>query len=112
MRQIPGPTFIEELLLSQIIEDAEESRQIGCDPSVFLALVQEHGPVEACKLIITDPELGQDLLRVKQAGRLDLTVEALVLRDRFKRLFDDNILGRARKRIVDWSQPSSPKRRQ
>src|ERR1051325_1922812 len=108
MRQIPVPTeFIKELLLNQIIEDAQQSQQIGCDPSVFLALVQERGPVEACKVMITEPKLGQDLLRVKQADRLDLTVEALVLRDRFKRLFDDNILERARQRLVDWGQSSS-----
>ena len=87
------------------------SREIGRDPSKFLALVQEYGPVEACKLMITDPTLGQDLLRLKQAGRLDLTVEALVLRDRFKRLFDGELLGKARKRLVDWNQSSVPKLR-
>jgi len=97
-----------ELLLNQITEDAAQSRQIGCDPNGFMALVQEHGPVEACKLVIVDPKLGQNLLRLKQAGRLDLTVEALVLRDRFKRLFDEDVLVKARKRLVDWKQSSSP----
>jgi hypothetical protein len=46
---------------------------------------------------------------LKQAGRLDLTVEALVLRDRFKRLFDGDLLEKARKRLVDWNQSSLPK---
>jgi hypothetical protein len=104
------PKLMEDLLLGQIIEDAEQSRQIGCDPSVFLEIVQSHGPVEACKRMIESPVLGQGLLRLKQAGRLDLTVEALVLRDRFKRLFDQPTLATARKRLVDWSPQSLTKR--
>lgn len=101
---------MEDLLLSQIIEDAEQSRQIGCDPSVFMELVRHYGPVEACNRMIINPTLGQNLLRLKQAGRLDLTVEALVLRDRFKRLFDETVLDKARKRLVDWNQSSSTSR--
>src|SRR3954466_8765248 len=102
--------LMEALLLGQIMEDAEQSRRIGCDPSVFLEIVQSDGPVEACKRMITNPVLGQALLRLKQAGRLDLTVEALVLRDRFKCLFDQTLLDRARRQLIDWTPQSSTNR--
>ena len=95
------PTHLmEELLLRQIIDDTEQCRRIGGDRSTFLALVREYGPVEACKVMIADPTK-HDLLRLKQFGRLDLTVEALVLRDKFKFLFDDDVLKTARRRLVD-----------
>lgn len=98
--------LIEDLLLGQIIEDTDQSRQIGCNPSVFVDMVRDLGPVEACIRMIINPMLGQDLLRLKQAGRLDLTVEALVLRDRFKCLFDQTVLDKARQRLVDWNESS------
>ena len=64
--------LMEDLLLGQIMEDADQSRQIGCDPSFFLEMVRNHGPVEACSRIILNPTLRQGLLRLKEAGRLDL----------------------------------------
>src|SRR5215469_11903596 len=85
-----------ELLLQQIVSDAEQCRQLGCDPSAFLGMVRNYGPVEACSRVIMDPIQAHRFLELSALGRLELTVEALVLRDKFKSLFANVVLDRAR----------------
>ena len=104
--------MLRELLLRQIREDAEQWRQIGYDPSIFLAMVHNYGPVDACNRAIMDPTLLQASLRLWQSGRLELTIEGLVLRDRFKCLFNESVLVRARKRLADYRQTLTPKTQQ
>ena len=101
--------FLRELLLRQILDDAEQWRQVGYDPSRFLGMVHNYGPVEACSRVIMDPALPRDFLKLCQSDRLDLTVEALVLRDKFKILFADNVLVQARKRLANCLQSAVPK---
>jgi len=43
--------------LRQILDDAEQWRQLGYDPSLFLEMVHNYGPVEACSRVIMDPAL-------------------------------------------------------
>jgi hypothetical protein len=101
--------LLRELLLRQILDDAEQCWQIGYDPSVFIEMVRNYGPVEACSRVIMDPMLPHGFVDLWRSNRFELTVEALVLRDRFKCLFADSVLVRARKRLADCGPSLVPK---
>ena len=96
-----GADLLEKLLLEQIYDDSTQWIQSGCDPSVFLEMVRLHGPIEACSRAVMQPALLSTSLKLWQMNRLDLTIEALVLRDRFKILFCDPVLVMARQRLAE-----------
>jgi 5-methylcytosine-specific restriction enzyme A len=72
------------------------------DAKLFAQMLStDHGVNVAKKLISSDkPSTGFTALWEK--GRLDLTVEALVIRDEFRELFTDEEREKARNRLIDY----------
>jgi len=64
-------------------------------------MVNEYGGVETAHLLLAkDPADG--FTKLWEKGRLDLSVEALVLKPQFAPLFDEATRQRARKRLADF----------
>lgn len=68
-------------------------------PSYFIAMLNERGGYETAIDLIQRPKPSEGFIKLYQLGRLDLTVEALVLEDDWKSLFDEEILNIARTRL-------------
>jgi hypothetical protein len=51
------------------------------------------------------PKIPDGFLRLLELNRLDLTAEAVVLQQPWKRLFEDNVLEQARKRLRQYNRP-------
>ena len=68
----------------------------------FLRMVEELGGLQAAKkLLATDaPQYG--FTKLWECGRLDLSVEALILKDRFRNLFTQDELATAQKRLKEY----------
>ena len=82
-------------------------------PTAFRAMVHKSGAVEACCRVIMDypaDKLPAGFTKLFSCGRLDLTVEAAVLQHPWCRLFEREILERARDRLqrVRYHDTSSP----
>lgn len=91
---------LEEQFHADMIRIYERTRD-ECDwtPTRFLQMVCDHGGVEAAKQLIMAAELHEGLVRLWELGRLDLSAEALVLREKYRVLFTDEERARARKRL-------------
>jgi hypothetical protein len=74
-------------------------REVRYNATRFLEMVRELGGLEAAHRLLTGDRIHDGLAELIIAGRSDLTVEALVLRDEFQPLFSDGELATARARL-------------
>ena len=77
-----------------------EASELGYNPTRFLQMVHEHGGVETAKRLLSTDDFIQDgIKRLWELGRLDLSVEWLVLQDKYKDLFTEQELEIAKRRL-------------
>ena len=81
-----------------IYERAKE--ECGYNASRFLQMVTQLGGLQAAKALLRTEEISDGFTALWEHGRLDLTMEALVLRAPWSQLFSDDELARARKRLT------------
>nr|WP_242623218.1 hypothetical protein [Pseudonocardia sediminis] len=63
--------------------------ELGYNPQYLREMVLQHGAVGATRRLLASPTVSDGFVRLWDAGRLDLTVEALVVDPRFVSLFGD-----------------------
>ena len=79
----------------------DEAVPLGYRPTYFLRMLQQRGGVQTARDLLAVPGVSDGFTKLFELGRLDLSVEALVLKPRFGELFTDQELGVARKRLSD-----------
>lgn len=79
----------------------DQWRQIHYVATRFRQLVSSRGGVGAGRYLLSRPGVSDGFTRLTEAGRLDLTVEFLVLRPEFGSLFGPDERGIARRRLVE-----------
>ena len=67
----------------------------------FLQMVEQYGGVSAAKQLLHSPGHPEGLTKLWELRRLDLSMEALVLKDPWKTLFTEEDIRIARKRLKD-----------
>lgn len=67
-------------------------------PAFFLRMVGEHGGVGAARAMISGTA-SEGFAKLRDLGRLDLSVETLVLQERWRVLFTDEERALARQRL-------------
>jgi hypothetical protein len=77
-------------------------KQAGYSASYFLQLVEEVGGLEAARKLLHAESVSSGFNALWEKGRLDLTVEAVVLQDRFAELFSDEEVTIARDRLAEY----------
>lgn len=71
--------------------------------TIFLQMLTESGGLHTAKTLINSPKPSDGYTALYMRGRLDLTVEALVIEDeRWHALFTNEELDRARKRLREY----------
>ncbi len=71
--------------------------------SYFLRMLLEHRGVETARILLAEGKTPQEgFTRLWECGRLDLTVECLVLNERFRGLFGDRERETARRRLREY----------
>ena len=73
--------------------------ELGYRPTYFLRMVNEHGGLAAAKRLLSAVESQEGLTKLWELGRLDISVEALVLQERWESLFNDDEQHKARERL-------------
>ena len=79
-----------------------DAAALGYRASYFLRMVQERGGVGAARHLLADTEAQSGLTRLWQLNRLDISVEALVLDDRWRTLFNDEERSIAQERLTAY----------
>ena len=83
--------------------DYEEARKLGYKANRFLQMLNKYGGVEtAKKLLATDKFIQDGIIKLWKLGRLDLTVEALIDKNKkYEVLFTPPELKIVKKRLKD-----------
>ena len=69
--------------------------------SRFRKMVSEHGGLPAAKMLLLSTRHPEGLTRLWEEGRLDISMEALVLREPWCQLFTAEEIAIAKKRLKD-----------
>lgn len=67
----------------------------------FMQLLNEIGAVKAAELLVSNPKFSAGISKLWELGRLDLSVEALVLNKKFQPLFSSSMLEKARLKLIN-----------
>ncbi len=79
-----------------------EAKKIGYNPTRFLQMIDEYGGLGAAKRLLSTEEFVQDgVVTLWKLGRLDLSVEAVVLKEKYSELFSEHERQVARKRLKE-----------
>jgi len=78
-----------------------ELAKIKCNYNAtrFLKMLHELGGVATATQLVLSPEFSQGLTAMWECGRLDLTVEATVLREPWRQLFNEDVLSAAQAKL-------------
>ena len=80
----------------------EAKAECNYNATYFLRLVNEKGGLRAAKQLLQGEAPAQGFTTLWECGRLDLSVEARVLRPEFAPLFTDKERAVARQRLQDY----------
>lgn len=72
----------------------------------FMQMVTDQGGLAAAKMLLASPRISEGLTRLWQEKRLDISMEATVLREPWCRLFLPEELAVARKRLEELGYKS------
>jgi hypothetical protein len=79
--------------------------EAGYNASIFLRMLGEHGALETARRLVMSPLPSEGFTQLCLKGRLDLTVESLVLEPQFEPLFDEEMRDHARERLRAYGEP-------
>lgn len=94
----------KELEFHEAMLSIYKQAKAECDYNAtrFLRMVNEQGGLQAAKTLLHAPGYSEGFTAIWECGRLDLTMEALVLRGEWRDLFSEGELKTARKRLEDY----------
>lgn len=67
----------------------------------YLQMLSKYGGLKTAKRLLSDNKLHYGLVKLYECNRLDLTVEALVTKEKYRTLFTDNEIKEAKRRLRD-----------
>ena|SRR5664279_1302358 len=77
------------------------NREVGYRATRFHQMLPRHGGVETARRLLRKPGLSAGFERLLEEGRLDLTMEYIVLRPEYGTLFTPQERAQARRRLVE-----------
>ena len=97
---------LEERFHQEMLRIYEGAKEFGYNPTYFLRMVVDRGGLSAAKQLLDGNELSDGFVRLWHEQRLDLSVEALALREPWRLLFTHEELAEAQRRLdgaeYDW----------
>lgn len=94
---------IEKSLSREMAKICERSkREAGYNPTYFMRVLAEHGPIDTARRLAGCLTVSDGFTALWERSRLDLTVEALILREKYRDLFDDDPLESAEHRLNEY----------
>jgi hypothetical protein len=98
---------LEQAFNQDMAKTYQEAVKIGYRPARFLQMLSENGGVETARIILSQPNTTDGFTTLWEKKRLDLSVEAVVLKPEYAPLFsaDDRAKAQARLAEVDYTPP-------
>lgn len=93
---------LESNFEAEMLRDYKEAQKPGYNATLFLNMFYEFGGVvTAKKLLAKEKYIQEGVIKLWELGRLDLSVEALVLKSEYQSLFTPEEKRIAAKRLKD-----------
>ena len=89
----------EEFEKAMIEVDKGCKRHIGYNAKLFRAMLANHGGREAAKKLLAGPRVQSGFEYLWKRGRLDLSMEAVILNSKYRPLFTPQEIAEAQKRL-------------
>jgi hypothetical protein len=79
-------------------------KETGYNATRYLQMLHDHRGLETARILVLADQPSEGYTELWERGRLDLTVEALVLQTEWQPLFaqEPELLERARRRLTDY----------
>jgi hypothetical protein len=93
---------LENELTEELRGTYEVARKRGYIATNFLQMLEEHDGVKTAKKLLAKQEIQQGLMRLAEIGLLKDSMEAVVLQEKYRPLFEGeetDYLGEARRRL-------------
>ena len=90
---------LESTFQQEMLRIYDEAKQFDYYPNYFLRMVVDRGGLSAAKYLLGGNKLSDGFVRLWEEQRLDLSVEALALRDPWRALFTNEELAEAQRRL-------------
>jgi hypothetical protein len=98
-----GPHAVEGVLDHALVDLTERWRsEFNHNPRYFVSTIAQHGALDAVRRLLAAPAVNDGFVFLWERQRLDLSVESLVLEERFAHLFTDGEKEIARRRLDDF----------
>jgi hypothetical protein len=94
---------LSERFDQRLRESVRLAIELGYNPTVFTSMLERHGAVQTAKRLIAAGELQSGIKRLAELGRLDITMEQIMLEPEFAPLFAEGELAAARWRLDQLS---------
>jgi hypothetical protein len=91
---------LEDQFADAIMDTYRTIRAEVYNPSYFWGMISDHGALMAAHMLLQGSDTSEGFERLHSAGRLELTVEAVVLDPKWRPLFSEAELNTARKRLA------------
>lgn len=84
--------------------------EAGYNATIFLQMISDRGGLDTAKYLINAAKVSDGYTQLYERGRLDLTVEALVVEQpRWQHLFEQSEIETARRRLSQYGyRPTAP----
>lgn len=82
---------LETKFTQELIKKCEQAKkECSCNLTRFLQIVEKNGGVKAVKMLLAKDQIPDGFETLKMRGRLDLSMEAVVVDHQFADLFTDD----------------------
>ena len=92
---------LEAAFHDDLIGTYHDAAKLGYRATSFLHMVHENGGVETAHRLLATDKLSEGLGRIWEIGRLDISLEATVLKPEYASLFGDDERCIARERLAE-----------
>lgn len=93
--------LIAELEKNFLLSVAICKDRYGYNPTRFLQMLEINGPVNTAIALVTGPNIHEGLSKLWEFKRLDLSVEAIICKEKYRQLFSEEVLKGAKKRLTE-----------
>ena len=101
---------LEEQFQQEMMNGIEYSKRVlHYTPHYFLRMVYEHGAVATAKMLMGDSTVQEGLMTLSNLGRLDMSMEAMVLDRKYSTLFTYEERKAARQRLEKLGHVVAPR---
>jgi len=101
-RVVTDPDLMAVFNTAMVEVYQQAKRQAGYNAGYFLRMVSELGGYGAAQRLLHAASVSDGFTALWMKGRLDLSMEAVVLRDEFTALFSDEEREIARRRLAEY----------